>query len=149
MKPPKNTKKVHAFIGIVKYYNYMWAKRSHLLHPLTALTSHNTRFKWTDLEQKVFDDIKRAVSQGTLLAYPDFNERFDIHTDASDYQLGSLISKNIKPISFYSHKLTVPQIRYKVTEEELISIVETLKEFSTILLGQELKIYTDHKSLIC
>ena len=30
-----------------------------------------------------------------------------------------------------------------------MNIVETLKEFCTILLGQKLKIYTDHKNLTC
>ena len=50
MKLPKNTKEVHAFIGIVNYYRDMWAKRSHLLHPLTTLTSHKVKFKCTDLE---------------------------------------------------------------------------------------------------
>ena len=54
--------------------------------------SHKVRFKWTDLEQKSFDDIKRAVSQDTLLAYPDYNRQFDIHTDARDYYLGAVIS---------------------------------------------------------
>ena len=53
----------------------MWAKRSHLLHPLTAFTSHKVKFKWTDVEQKMFDDNQCDVSQDTLLAYPDFNER--------------------------------------------------------------------------
>ena len=51
--------------------------------------------------------------------------------------------------SFYSRKLTGPQTRYTVTEKELLSIVKTLKEFCTILLGQLLKIYTDHKNLTC
>ena len=40
------------------------------------------KFKWTDVERKLFDDIKFDVSQDTLLAYPDFIERFYIHTDA-------------------------------------------------------------------
>ena len=31
----------------------------------------------------------------------------------------------------------------------MISIVETLKEFRIILLGQRLKIYSDHKNLTC
>ena len=38
-------------------------------------------------------------------------------------------------------------MRYTLTENELISIVETLKNFYTILLVQDIKIYTDHKNL--
>ena len=90
----------------------MWSNRSHLLNSLTALTPHKVKFKWTDLEQKLLDYIKRAVSQDTLLVYPYFNELFDIHTDAINYQLGAAISHNGKTIAFYSRKLTGPQIRY-------------------------------------
>ena len=46
-----------------------------------------------------------------------------------------------KPTAFYSRKRTKPQQRYTVMEKELLSIVKTLKEFRTILLGQQLKIY--------
>ena len=64
-----------------------------------------------------------------MLAYPDFSKRFDIHTDSSDYQLGAVISQEGKPIAFYSRKLSGAQTRYTVTEKELLSIVEVLKEF--------------------
>ena len=106
-------------------------------------------FKWTNVEQKAFDDIKRAVAHDTLLAYPDFNKRFDIHTYASNHQLGAVIIHNGKPITFYSRELTKKKNQYTVTEKELLSIVKNLKEFRTILLGQHLKIFTDHKNLTC
>ena len=127
----------------------MWAKMSHLIHPLTALTSNKVNFKWTDVEQKAFDKIKGIVDCGTLLSYPDFNKRFNIHTDAIYYQIGEVISQYGKPIEFYSRKLTGPQTRYAVTEKELLGKDKNLKEFLTILLGQKLKIYTDHKDITC
>ena len=40
-----------------------------------------------------------------LLSYPNFDKPFDIHTNASDLQLGVVISQNKKPIAFYSRKL--------------------------------------------
>ena len=95
------------------------------------------KFKWNGLEQKAFDDIKCAVYQDTLLAYPYFNRRFDIHMDSSNYQLGALIRQNGKPIAFYSQKLTGLQTWYTVTEKEFLIIVKTLKGFCMILLGQK------------
>ena len=104
-------------------------------------------FKWTDVHTKAFNTMKMALSQYTVLTFPDFSQPFHIHTDASDYQLGSVISQNDKPIAFYTRKLTSPQQKYTTTEKELLSIVETLKEFRNILLGQQIVVYTDHLNL--
>ena len=85
MMPPKNKKQVCSFIGLVNYYRDIWAKQSHLLQPLTVLTSNKVKLKWTVVKQKVFDEIKWIVECDTLLIYPDFNKRYDIHTGASEY----------------------------------------------------------------
>ena len=36
----------------------MWKMRSHMLVPLTKLTSIKNKFKWTNVEQDDFDEIK-------------------------------------------------------------------------------------------
>ena len=81
------------------------------------------------------------------MAYPDFEELFDIHMDARFYQSGTCILQNGKPVTFYSRKLNPAQTRYTTTERELLSIVEVLKEFRGILLCQQIRVYTDHKNL--
>ena len=127
----------------------MWIRRSDILAPLTKLTSPKEKWVWTSVEQQAFDKIKRIISRETLLAYPDFEKPFVIHTDASHTQLGAVISQDNKPIAFYSRKLNPAQTRYTTTERELLSIVETLKEFCNILLGQKIIVRTDHKNLTC
>ena len=72
---------------MINYYRDIWPQRSHILAPLTALTSGKVKWKWTDEHQKAFDEMKRVITRETLLAYPDFNKPFDIHTDASLLQL--------------------------------------------------------------
>eukprot|EP00957_Ditylum_brightwellii_P178285 13578585-Ditylum_brightwellii.AAC.1 len=73
--------------------------------------------------------MKKIVSKDVLLAYPDFDVPFEIYTDASDRQLGVVITQNGQPLAYYSCKLNNAQRNYPVTERELLSIVETLKEF--------------------
>ncbi len=145
--PPKTQRELRRFIGIINYYRDMWIRRSDVLAPLSKLTSKTVKWQWTTVEQKAFDTMKRIIARETLLVYPDFNQPFIIYTDASHTQLGAVISQNNKPIAFYSRKLNPAQTRYTTTERELLSIVETLKEFRNILLGHRIKIYTDHKNL--
>ena len=87
------------------------------------------------------------IGRELLLAYPDFNALFEIHTDASKIQNGAVISQKGKPVALYSQKMDSAQHNYIMTEKELISIVETLKEFRNILLGHQITVYTDHKNL--
>ena len=56
--------------------------------------------------------------------------------------------QNDKPLAFYSRKMNNAQQKYTTGEQELLSIVETLKEFKNILLGQSIIIYTDHKNIL-
>ena len=105
------------------------------------------KWHWGPEQAKAFDSIKRVMSKETLLHYPDFNKEFEIHTDASLRQIGVVITQDGEPIAFHSRKLRDGQHNCTTTERELLAIVETLKEFRTILLGQKLKIFTDHKNL--
>ena len=73
---------------------------------------------------------------------------FEIYTDASLRQLGAVISQKNRPIAFYSRKLTKAQEKYSITELELLSIVETLKEFRGMLWGQKIRVFTDHQNLM-
>ena len=100
------------------------------------------------MHQKAFDAIKAALARDVLLAYPTYGEIFEIYTDASKRQLGAVIMQNNRPIAFFSRKLSKTQMKYSVTELELLSIVECLKEFKGMLWGQRIKVYTDHKNLV-
>jgi len=145
---PKTRKELRSFVDVVNYYRDMWVRRSHVLAPLAALTSKTTKWKWEPQHQKAFAMAKRVIAKETLLAYPNFNKTFQIHTDASHYQLGAVVSQEGKPIAFHSRKLNPAQTRYTTTERELLSIVETLKEYQNILLGQQIEVFTDHKNLV-
>ena len=87
------------------------------------------------------------IGREVLLGYPDFNAPFEIHTDDSKLQIGAFISQKCNPIAFCYRNMNSAQQNYTTTEKELLSIVETLKEFRKILLGHQITVYTDHKIL--
>ena len=145
---PKNRKELRSFIGVVNYYRDMWLRRSHILAPLAHLTSKKNKWEFGPKQKAAFELTKRILAREVMLAYPDYSKPFVIHTDASHYQLGAVISQDNKPIAFYSRKLNDAQTQYTTAERELLSIVETLKEYRNILLGHEIEVYTDHKNLV-
>jgi hypothetical protein len=53
-----------------------------------------------------------------------------------------------KPLAVYSRKLNSAQTCYTTGEQELLSIVETLKEFRYILLCQQVIVHTDHLNIL-
>ncbi len=160
LNPPNNIKELRHFLGMVKYYQDMWARCSEMLAPLTDLMGdcgetkttkmNKTKkkpWRWDLIHQQAFDNVKTAITKETVLAYPDFLKHFEIYTDASATQLGAVISQDNRPIAFFSIKLSKMQQKYSVTEFELLAIVETLKEFKGMLWGQDIKVYTDHTNL--
>ena len=60
--------------------------------------------------------MTKILSREVLLAYPDFSKPFVVHTGASDYQLGEVISQDGKPIAFYLQKLNDAQTHYTTTK---------------------------------
>ena len=144
--PPKNVKQLRRFLGMVQYYRDLWLRRSHLLAPLTDLVgecgctkaerasgSKKKPWHWDDVHQKAFDATKKAIAKEIMLAYPNYDLPFEIYTDASSRQLGAIIVQENRPLALFSRKLNEAQQKYCITELELLSIIECLKEFRGML----------------
>jgi hypothetical protein len=89
-----------------------------------------------------------VLAKEAFLQYPDHNKPFHVYTDASDLQMGSVIMQDGKPVAFFSRKLNSAQRNYTTGEKEILSIVETFKEYRTMLFGcRAIHVYTDHRNL--
>ena len=149
MDRPRTPKELRRFIGCVNYYRDMWPSRAHILKPLTdkAGLKKGEKLNWTPEMQTAFNKMRLLLAADALAAYPDHNKRFDIYTDSSDYQLGACIVQEGRIVAYFSKKLSNAQRNYITMEKEMLSIVATLEEFRSMLLGAELHVYTDHKNL--
>ena len=133
MTKPENLKQLHSFLGLVTFYHDMWPQWSHVLTPLTNLLS-TTKYIWSNEQDIAFLHMKSLVIKDTLLVFPDPNRPFLIETDASNYQLGTVIrQQNDKlqqnmPITFYSRKLTPTQPNYNTIEKDKV-LLKSSKNF--------------------
>jgi hypothetical protein len=106
INPPTNVKELRRFLGMVQYYRDMWMRRSEMLAPLTDLVGECGQTKatkakgtkkapwhWDESHQQAFNLIKATIPRDVVLAYPDYSEKFEIYADASDFQIGAVITQ--------------------------------------------------------
>ncbi len=79
--------------------------------------------------QQAFNKMRLLMAADALAAYPDHNKRFNVYTDASDFQLGACIIRKGRLVAYFLQKLKKSQQNYTTMEKEMLSIVATLKKF--------------------
>jgi hypothetical protein len=147
MRRPTTQRQVRRFVGMVNFYRDLYPKQSETLAPLTNLCGQNKKFYWSEEHELAFNNIKHQMAQETMVTYPQFDKPFVVYTDASEKQIGGIVTQDNKPLGFFSQKLKEPQRRYPVTEQELLAITETLKYFKHMLFGHSIIVRMDHKNL--
>ena len=92
------------------------------------------------------------MTESTVVAHPDLNRPYVLHTDASDRAIGAVLSQRDahgkeRVISYYSSKLSEAQQRWSTIEKEALAVVQSLRKFDACLHGADITIRTDHKPL--
>ena len=103
----------------------------------------------TFLCDSTFTKLKRRLCTSLVLRSPDFDCPFVLQTDASDRDVGVVLSQfdasgDEHPVGFYSRKLLPREERYSTIEKECLAIKLGMQAF---ILGRRFTVQTDHRSL--
>jgi hypothetical protein len=148
---PTNEKETRSFVALTNYYRKFIPNFADKAYYLNQLSRKDVKFNWDSNCQKAFDTLKEAISNPPILQYPDFNQSntFILHTDASGYALGAVLSNGDgRPVAYASRGLNKAELNYATIEKELLAIVWSTKHFKPYLYGRHFVIKTDHKPLI-
>ena len=151
MKPPSTVKGVRQFLGLVSYYRNYVPRFSEKAAPLTRLTKKGAKFVWNPDQQEAFQDLKDSLTKAPVLIYPDFDKPFKVQTDASDIAIAGVLTQQLDnldhPVSYFSRKLSGPELNYTTSEKEALAIVESVRHFTPYIYGFHFTIVTDHAPL--
>ena len=150
---PQCRREILQFLGLANYYRRFIKDFASVSRPLQRLTEKNAPFSWTEQCQKAFDDLRNCLVKAPILAYPDYTKPFVLDTDASNSEIGAVLSQVQENgtecvVAYASRALTRQEQKYCVTRRELLAVVEFTHHFRPYLLGRQFTLRTDHGSLV-
>ena len=89
LKSPKTKTEIKSFLGAQGFYS-CYIKNLHVDNrPFYELTKKDTNFCWRQEQEDLFHEIKKRISEDTVLAVPSTKYPFHIHVDSSNVGTGS------------------------------------------------------------
>ena len=124
--PPKTTKQVCAFLGLIRYYRKFIKDFAKMAKSLTLLICQRANYEWTPLHHTAFLMLKNAVTQAHILCYPDPVRQYIVYTDASDDACRAHLSQEHDgmefSMAFLAHPFTDTQRKWSTTEQEAYGV---------------------------
>jgi len=151
--PPQDVKQLQRFLGLVNFYRRFVPKAAATLKPLTdALIGSPKALLWTPDLDAAFCAAKTALVAAVPLVHPDNSAEISLATDASATHVGGVLQQREKgswrPLSFFSKKLSPPELKYSAFDRELLAVYTAVKHFRFVLEGRKFAIFSDHKPLM-
>ena len=120
--------------------------------PITHLTKKDVPFIWGEEASQAFDKVKAEIANAILCTYPNPNKQFIIYPDASQkYAMGAMLTQEVngteQVISTFSRKFNEAQLKYTVSEQELLAAHDACRFFHDIIYGCNILIRCDHKNI--
>ena len=131
---PKTVYDVRSFLGFVGYYRRFIKNFSRITKPIreviTGLENQSKRaakktyIEWTDAADAAFENLKTMCVSTPILAYPDYQLPFTLHTDSSTDGLGAVLYQKqngkMRVIAYASRSVSKAESNYPDSSDKLI-----------------------------
>jgi len=149
---PHDLTGLQAFLRLVGYYRQYIPDFAGIAQPLNRLTAKGVTLQWSPVKQRAFDRLKGCLMEAPVLAYPDPTLEYMFDTDASDQNVGAVLSQVQEGreivVAYYSKSFSPAERNYYTTRKELLAVINSVKHFRPYLYGRWFWLRTDHVSLI-
>lgn len=152
-EPPHTVRGVRSFLGFANFYRDFIRDFSALADPLIRLTVKGVPFCWGPAAETAFHQLKQAFIEAPILTEWDPDLDAVVEADCSRYAMGACLSvwKNtvLRPVAYFSARLSPAQQNYTIHDKELLAVVKALEAWSSMLrsVRKPFTILSDHKGL--
>jgi len=129
---PKSVTELRGFLGLTGYYRRFVKNYGIVAKPLTKLLKKN-QFIWSSTAQQAFDKLKQAMATTPVLALPNFQDTFEVETNASDIGIGAVLMQKGQPIAFLSKALGDKHKHMSIYEKEFLALIMAVEKWRQYL----------------
>lgn len=159
---PDSLKKMRSFLGSAGFFQPFVNNFATIVAPLHDMTKKSfdwkDKSKWQGDYEQAFENFKKALMDAVALFYPDYELRWILRTDASDFGVGWVLimvkpdesqSRGFVelPIAFGSRKFSEQAIKWNVMEKEAFAFFASFKSLDYYLRAKPFELETDHRNL--
>jgi len=156
---PNTVKATQSFLGVGIFFQKFVPHYATKVAPMYDMTKQN--FIWDEKTWKydyrgAFEDAKKAILDALKLYFPDYNLRWIMRTDASNFGVGGVLlqvfidkdgNNILQPIGFVSKKFSEQASQWATIQQECFGIYFTVNKFAYYVRGKFFELETDHANL--
>ncbi|GFY15154.1 hypothetical protein TNCV_1569681 [Trichonephila clavipes] len=155
-KQPETVGSLRKFLGLLNFYRRFLPKAAEQQYLLSEFLKgskgkDSKPLNWSSEAIAAFQRCKQALADAALLAHLSPSAPLALHVDASDYAIGGalhqVVDSELRPLAFFSRKLTSSEKSYSAYDRELLAIYSAIRHFRYMLEARDFTVFTDHKPL--
>ena len=127
---------LRGFLGLSSFYRKFIKNYATLAAPLTDLLKFN-KFTWNTNASWAFTELKNQIATTPHLHLPNWDQPFQVETDASSIAIGAVLQQSGKPLAFFSKKMCSKMQQDPTYVRELYAVTEAVKKWRQYLVGQK------------
>ena len=160
---PRTVYDVRSFLGFVGYYRRFIKNFSKITKPIreviTGLENQSKRaakktyIEWSDAADTAFEQLKAMCVSTPILAYPNYQLPFTLHTDSSTDGLGAVLYQKqdgkMRVIAYASRSVSKAEANYPAHKLEFLALKWAVcQKFHEYLYGSKpFEVFTDNNPL--
>ena len=96
---PTSVGEIRSFLGLAGYYRRFIENFSKIAKPMTELLKKDTKFKWIEDCEAIFQELKKRLVTAPVLILSDIRKDFQVYCDASRLGLGGVLMQDGRVVS--------------------------------------------------